>query len=74
MEERRGRSRLPLKLILMSLTITSALWLTELYMQPTWSKIRSFLLGYFVGSFTMEWIRQRAERVTDPEPRPRSLL
>ena len=74
MEERRGRSRLPLKLILMALMITSALWLTELYMQPTWAKIRSFLLGYFVGSFTMEWIRQRAERITSPEPRPPSLL
>ena len=74
MEERRGRSRLPLKLILMALMITSAVWLTELYMQPTWPKIRSFVLGYFVGSFTMEWIRQRAERMTDPEPRPPSLV
>jgi hypothetical protein len=31
-------------------------------MLPTWDKIRSFLLGYFLGSFTMEWIRQRAAR------------
>jgi hypothetical protein len=64
MEERRSHSRLPLRLILTALMITSALWLAELYMQPTWSKIRSFVLGYFVGSFTMEWIRQRADRVT----------
>ena len=65
MEERRGRSRIPLRLILMALMITSALWLAELYMNPTWPKIRSFVLGYFVGSFTMEWIRQRADRMTE---------
>ena len=64
MEERRGHSRLPLRLILTAILITSALWLTELYMQPTWPKIRSFVLGYFLGSFTMEWIRQRADRMT----------
>ena len=74
MEERRGRSRLPLKLILMAILIVSALWLTELYMQPSWTKIRSFVLGYFLGSFSMEWIRQRAERMTSPDPRPRSLV
>ncbi len=62
MEERRGRSRNPLRLILTALLIGCALWLAELYMQPTWGKIRSFLLGYFLGTFVMEWIRQRAGR------------
>ena len=65
MEERRGRSRLPLKLILFAILTTSALWLVELYMAPTWDKIRSLLLGYFLGSFIMEWIRQRADRLPD---------
>ena len=62
MEERRGRSRLPLKLILIAILTTSLLWLTELYMQPTWDKIRSLVLGYFLGSFIMAWINQRKER------------
>jgi hypothetical protein len=62
MEERRGRSRLPLKLILFAIMATSLLWLTELYMQPTWDKIRSLLLGYFLGSFIMAWINQRSDR------------
>jgi hypothetical protein len=26
--------------------------------------MRSFVLGYFFGSFTMEWIRQRSERIS----------
>jgi hypothetical protein len=65
MEERRGRSRVPLRLILTAILVTSALWLAELYMMPTWSKIRSFVLGYFLGSFTMEWVRQRAGRMTE---------
>ena len=63
-EERRSRSRIPLRLILTAILITSALWLAELYMQPTWTKIRSFVLGYFLGSFTAEWIRQRSERMS----------
>ena len=50
---------------LTAILITSALWLAELYMQPSWTKIRSFVLGYFLGSFTMEWIRQRSERMTE---------
>jgi len=25
--------------------------------------MRSFVLGYFFGSFTMEWIRQRSDRI-----------
>jgi hypothetical protein len=62
MDERRGRSRTPLRLILVAIVLTVILWLGELYMLPTWDKIRSFLLGYFLGSFTMEWIRQRAAR------------
>jgi hypothetical protein len=39
-----------------------ALWLFELYTAPTWSKIRSFVLGYFLGTFVMEWIWQRSSR------------
>jgi hypothetical protein len=62
MEERRQRSRTPLRFILTAILAASALWLVELYMQPTWPKIRSFLLGYFLGTFVMEWIRTRADR------------
>jgi hypothetical protein len=62
MEDRRSRSRTPLRLILLAILATVALWLAELYMDPTWDKIRSFVLGYFLGSFTMEWIRTRAAR------------
>jgi hypothetical protein len=39
-----------------------ALWLSELYVEPTWAKIRSFLLGYFLGTFVMEWVWQRSSR------------
>lgn len=42
--------------------IGCALWLAELYAAPTWSKIRSFVLGYFLGTFVMEWIWQRSSR------------
>lgn len=42
--------------------VACTLWLLELYTEPTWSKIRSFLLGYFLGTFVMEWIWQRASR------------
>jgi hypothetical protein len=69
--ERRGRSRLPLKLILVSVCTAATLWLFELYMQPTWAKIRSFVLGYFLGTFVMEWIHQRASRA---EPSAESVL
>lgn len=65
MEERRRRSRLPLKLILSAIFVASGLWLVELYQQPTWGKIRSFLLGYFLGSFIIEWIHQRADRLSE---------
>lgn len=61
-QERRGRSRAPLKLILTAVLVACALWLAELYTDPTWAKIRSFLLGYFLGTFVMEWIWQRASR------------
>jgi hypothetical protein len=59
---RRTRSRLPLKLILTAVLTVSAVWLVELYMQPTWAKIRSFVLGYFVGTFIQEWVHQRSSR------------
>ena len=65
MEERRGRSRLPLRLILTAILFTSALWLAELYMQPTWTKIRSFVLGYFAGTFINEWVHQRSSRTVE---------
>jgi hypothetical protein len=60
--ERRTRSRLPLKLILTAIFIVSVVWLAELYMEPTWAKIRSFVLGYFVGTFIQEWVHQRSSR------------
>jgi Flp pilus assembly protein TadB len=62
MQERRGRSRAPLKLLMTAVLLACALWLAELYTQPTWAKIRSFLLGYFLGTFVMEWIWQRTSR------------
>jgi hypothetical protein len=64
--ERRGRSRLPLKLIMMVLFAASAIWLWDMYTSPIstqWPSMRSFVLGYFFGSFTMEWIRQRSDRI-----------
>ena len=63
--ERRRRSRLPLRLVLGAIVLTALIWLFELYTLPTWDKIRSFLIGYFFGSFIMEWIRQRSERMTE---------
>jgi hypothetical protein len=42
--------------------VACLLWLGELYADPTWAKIRSFLLGYFLGTFVMEWIWQRSSR------------
>ena len=62
--ERRTRSRLPLKLILTAIFMVSVVWLAELYMEPTWAKIRSFVLGYFVGTFIQEWVHQRSSRGT----------
>jgi hypothetical protein len=61
-QERRARSRAPLKLIMTVVLVACALWLAELYADPTWAKIRSFLLGYFLGTFVMEWVWQRASR------------
>ena len=64
--ERRSRSRVPLKLILVVLFLATAIWLYDMYTSPTpiqWADMRSFVLGYFFGSFTMEWIRQRSERL-----------
>ena len=63
-EERRHRSRIPLRVILIAVFITTALWIYDLYAIPTWDKIVSFLQGYFFGSFVMAWILQRADRVT----------
>jgi hypothetical protein len=63
--ERRRRSRMPLRLVLGAILVTALLWLYELYALPSWDKIRSFLIGYFFSTFVMEWIRQRAERMTE---------
>lgn len=63
--ERRARSRMPLRVVLGALFVVSAFWLMDLYADPTWSKMQSFLIGYFVGSFVMDWIRQRAERAPE---------
>jgi uncharacterized membrane protein YedE/YeeE len=64
-EERRHRSRTPLKIILVALFITTALWVFDLYTRPSWDKIISFLQGYFFGSFVMAWILQRADRMSE---------
>jgi hypothetical protein len=63
-DERRARSRAPLKIILVAILLATALWVFELYMAPTWPKIRSFVLGYFLGAFVMTWIHQRSSRST----------
>jgi hypothetical protein len=63
--ERRHRSRTPLKIILIVLFITTALWVFDLYTRPNWDKIISFLQGYFFGSFVMAWILQRADRMSE---------
>jgi hypothetical protein len=60
--ERRAGSRKPLRIILIVLMALSALWLYRLYEDPTWSKIGSFILGYFVGTFVMDWVNQRSSR------------
>ena len=64
--ERRHRSRVPLKLIMVVLFAATAIWLWDMYTSPTaiqWADMRSFVIGYFFGTFTMEWIRQRSDRV-----------
>ena len=63
--DRRSRSRTPLKIILIALFITTALWVFDLYTNPSWDKIVSFLQGYFFGSFVMAWILQRADRMSE---------
>jgi hypothetical protein len=60
--ERRAGSRRPLRVILIVMMALSAFWLYRLYEHPTWSKIGSFVLGYFLGSFVMDWINQRSSR------------
>ena len=66
--ERRARSRMPLRVVLLGLFVLGAFWLLDLYTDPTWSKMQSFLIGWFVGSFVMDWIHQRSGRA--PELRP----
>jgi hypothetical protein len=69
--ERRAGSRTPLRIILLVLMALSALWLYRLYEDPTWSKIGSFVLGYFVGTFVMDWVNQRSSRgLFRAKPRP----
>ena len=60
--ERRAGSRTPLRIILIVVMALSGLWLYRLYEDPTWSKIGSFVLGYFVGTFVMDWVNQRSSR------------
>jgi hypothetical protein len=72
--ERRVGSRMPLRVILVVMMALSAFWLYRLYEHPTWSKIGSFVLGYFLGSFVMDWINQRSSRgLFKPQPRTSSL-
>ena len=60
--DRRAGSRTPLRILLLVVMALSALWLYRLYEDPTWSKIGSFVLGYFVGTFVMDWVNQRSSR------------
>jgi hypothetical protein len=75
-DERRTRSRLPLKAIMTLALALSAVWLLELYMHASWSKIISFVLGYGVGTLINEWVHQRSSRgevaVTRPAAAPPS--
>jgi hypothetical protein len=68
-DERRVRSRMPLRIIMTLALGVSAVWLLELYMKPTWSKIVSFVLGYLVGTLVNEWVHQRSSRI-EPVERP----
>lgn len=68
-DDRRVRSRMPLRIIMTLALAVSAVWLLELYMKPTWSKIVSFVLGYLVGTLVNEWVHQRSSRV-EPIVRP----
>lgn len=63
-DDRRARSRAPLKILLVAILLGTALWLVELYLAPTWPKIRSFLLGYFLGTLVTTWITQRSSRTS----------
>ena len=67
-DDRRSRSRMPLRMILAAVLVVSVIWLVELYMDPTWAKIRSFVLGYFVGTFIQEWVHQRSSRAEITAP------
>ena len=68
-DERRVRSRMPLRIIMTLALAVSGVWLLELYMKPTWSKIVSFVLGYLVGTLVNEWVHQRSSRI-EPIARP----
>jgi hypothetical protein len=72
--ERRSYSRVPLRLIFAVLFLVGGFWLMDLWTDPTWSKIQSFLVGYFAGTFFMDWIRQRASRAVVPAPGPRPTM
>jgi hypothetical protein len=65
-DERRVRSRLPLKAFLAAALAMSAVWLAHLYAQPSWPKIVSFVLGYLVGTLINEWVHQRSSRLVPP--------
>jgi len=69
-DERRVRSRMPLRIIMTLALAVSAVWLLELYMKPTWSKIVSFVLGYLVGTLVNEWVHQRSSRIEPIAVRP----
>jgi hypothetical protein len=72
--ERRHGSRAPLRVILIVLIGVSALWVYRLYHDPTWSKIGSFVLGYLLGSFVMDWIHQRGSRGSLGAPRQAAVV
>ena len=68
--ERRARSRWPLRLILTAVLLSTGVWLWDLYHRPSGLMIRSFLQGYFLGSFVMAWVNVRSGREPEAEPTP----
>jgi hypothetical protein len=55
-------------LILGAVLLSTGIWLWDLYHRPSGLMIRSFLQGYFLGSFVMAWINVRSGRVLEEEP------
>jgi hypothetical protein len=55
-------------LILGAVLLSTGVWLWDLYHRPSGLMIRSFLQGYFLGSFVMAWINVRSGRVLGEEP------